>query len=161
MTPRPIPLRPDYDAANDALDEMAMSSLVRAVIAVGHQKLNPGTQTRAIAASRWGTEEANNVAAVLRAASAPAMTSTVGWAKEFSRIVLAFLTKQPLSAGADLLSRVATDVRWRRRDQHPHAERAAREFRRPGAGDPRGAGCDQHSGDPRAAQIRRDHRGVE
>jgi hypothetical protein len=43
----------------------------------------------------------------MRAASAPAMTSTTGWARELSPIVVAFLSNLvPMSAGADLLGRV-------------------------------------------------------
>jgi hypothetical protein len=86
---------------------MAVSSLVRACIATGHAKLNPRTDARSFVASRWGSEEARNVEAVTKAASAPAMTSTPGWAKEFSRVVLAFLRNlTPISASADLLTRV-------------------------------------------------------
>jgi hypothetical protein len=104
--PRP-PLVPGDGERERALDELAMSSLVKACIAVGHCKLNPRTDPRSFAASRWGTEAANNAEAVIKAASAPAMTSTPGWAKEFSRVVWAFLRNlTPLSAGADLLDKV-------------------------------------------------------
>jgi hypothetical protein len=93
--------------ARRALNEMAMDSLVRACITTAHGKLNPNTSARSFAASRWGTEEANNIANVIKAASAPAMTSTAGWAKELSPVVQAFLANLvPMSAGADLLGRV-------------------------------------------------------
>jgi hypothetical protein len=93
--------------AQRAVQAMAMDSLIRACIVTAHSKLNPGTSTKSFAAARWGTEEANNIASVLRAAAAPAMTSTVGWAKELSPIVVAFLANLvPTSAGADLLGRV-------------------------------------------------------
>jgi hypothetical protein len=89
-----------------AINEMAMDSLVRACIVTANNKLNPGNP-RNFAASRWGSEEARNVDAVIKAASAPASTSTAGWAKELSPVVQAFLANLvPLSAGADLLSRV-------------------------------------------------------
>jgi hypothetical protein len=93
--------------AQRAVREMAMDSLVRAVITVGHSKLNPGNSAKSFAASRWGSEEANNVANVIKAASAPATTTTTGWAKELSPTVAAFLSNlTPLSAGAALLERV-------------------------------------------------------
>jgi hypothetical protein len=92
--------------AERAVRAMAMDTLIRACIVTAHGKLNPNSSTRAFASGRWGSEEAHNVENVLKAASAPAATSTVGWAKELSPIVVAFLTNLvPMSAGADLLGR--------------------------------------------------------
>jgi hypothetical protein len=98
----PIPLRPDPAAVH----EQAMTMLVRSVIAIGAGKLNPGVPTREFLARRWGSDAAGEIVQVMRAASAPAMTSQTGWAKELSPVVSAFLAAlTPMSAGADLLGR--------------------------------------------------------
>src|SRR5262249_32253000 len=100
----PEDLNPDSPARR-ALNELAMSSLTRAAITVAHNKLNPNA--RGFAASRWGSEEANNIANVIRAASGPATTSGTTWAQPLSPIVAAFLANLvPVSAAADLLNRV-------------------------------------------------------
>jgi hypothetical protein len=93
--------------AQRAVREMAMDSLVRACITTAHGKLNPGVSMKSFAAARWGSEEANNIVGVLRAATSPAMTSNANWAAPLSPIVSAFLANLvPLSAGAALLNKV-------------------------------------------------------
>jgi hypothetical protein len=98
-----IPLRP----ARDAMREKAMSTLTRAVLTIGASKLNPNAvPTETFIRRRWGSDEADGIGMLLRAASAPAMTSTTGWAKELGQTTPAFLSALAgLSAGADLLGR--------------------------------------------------------
>jgi hypothetical protein len=86
--------------------EQAMSTLVRSVIAFAHGKLHPSVTTERLVQQRWGGNDMEGIAQVLRAASGPAMTSTIGWAKELGHTTQAFLSALvPLSAAADLLNR--------------------------------------------------------
>jgi hypothetical protein len=103
MTARPIiPLRPDPHAQREA----AMTTLTRSVITAAHGQFHPNVTSETFVRRRWGGTETEGIAQVLRAASAPAMTSTAGWAKELSPITTAFLANLvPFSAGADLLQR--------------------------------------------------------
>ncbi len=89
MTPRPgIPLRADPFA----IAELALSNIVRGVIAVAQSKLDGGNiKPREVAASRWGSDGAKEVELILRGASSPAMTTTTGWAKELAQSTTAFL----------------------------------------------------------------------
>jgi hypothetical protein len=92
-----------YRAA--AQREQAMTTLVRSVIAVADAKLNPGTRPAAYLRQKWG-EHGDAVAMLLKAATAPAMTTVTGWAAELSGTTTAFLEAlTPISAGADLLTR--------------------------------------------------------
>jgi hypothetical protein len=95
------------DLSRSALNERGMRALVRSVISIADGKLNPGTTTEKLVARRWGSGAVGEIASVMRAASAPAMTSQVGWARELAPVTTAFLAALvPLSASADLLSRV-------------------------------------------------------
>jgi hypothetical protein len=99
------PIKPNYAAAV-MRDDAAMGTLVRSVITAANAKFNPSVTTDTFVRRRWGEGEVANIAQVLRAASAPAMTSTTGWAKELGQTTFAFLANLvPLSAGADLLGR--------------------------------------------------------
>jgi hypothetical protein len=96
-----FPLRPD----RTALDELAMMSLTRACIATAQQGFNKSVRPAEFARRAWG-DEARGVETVLKAASAPATTTAVGWARELSPVTMAFLINLvPMSAGADLLRR--------------------------------------------------------
>jgi hypothetical protein len=102
VQPRGIPLRPAYGA----LREQAMGTLVRSVITAANTRLNPNVTTESFVRRRWGDRAMDDVAPMLRAASAPASTATTGWAKELTQTTLASLANLiPLSAGADLLDR--------------------------------------------------------
>ena len=86
--------------------KQAMATLTRSVIAAAHGQINPGTTTEAFIRRRWGTRATDGIAMLLKAQSAPAMTSTAGWAKELAHTTAAFLSALTgVSAGADLLSR--------------------------------------------------------
>jgi hypothetical protein len=102
MVPRQqVPLRP----AAEALADMQLAALTRACIATVAGKFDPNLRRSAFVRQRWG-DEAPAVESVLKAASAPATTSQVGWAQELAPVVSVFLDAlQPVSAGADLLSR--------------------------------------------------------
>jgi hypothetical protein len=98
---RPIPLRPDRNAAREA----AVSSLIRSGLAIarGVRERSPPSE---IARRSWGSEAARDVALVTRAASAPATTTQAGWAAEISHVVLTFLESLiGQSAAAGLVSR--------------------------------------------------------
>jgi hypothetical protein len=83
-----------------------MGTLVRSVITVAYGKFNPEVTTETFLRRRWRDSETAGIGLMLRAASAPAMTTTVGWAKELAQTTQAFLgALTPLSAGADLLGR--------------------------------------------------------
>lgn len=82
-----------------------MQTLVRSVIAVADAKLNPGTRPADHLRHKWG-DDGDAVALLLKAATAPAMTTVAGWAAELATTTVAFLEAlTPLSAGADLLTR--------------------------------------------------------
>lgn len=84
----------------------AMTTLTRSVLAVAHGQLNPDVTTETFVRRRWGEGAIGGIGTLVRAASAPAMTTTVGWAKELAPITNAFLANLvPFSAGADLLGR--------------------------------------------------------
>jgi hypothetical protein len=94
-----------YRAA--AQREQAMASLVRSVITVAHGKLNPNVVTKDYLRRRWGEDAVDDVGLILRAATGPAMTGQIGWAREFARTTPAFVSALvPVSAGADFLGRV-------------------------------------------------------
>lgn len=94
--------RPDPAAQREA----AMGTLVRSLIAAANSKLNPQVTTETFVRRRWGDGELHGIGLLLRGASAPAMTSTAGWAKELAHTTQAFMEAlTPLSAGADLLGR--------------------------------------------------------
>jgi Phage capsid family len=99
---RPIPLRPD----RNALAEAAGTSLVRAVLAAAHGRLARIDPVE-FARRNWGIDGGREVGRLLtRAASAPATTSSAGWAAELSHTILQFLgLLVPVSAGAALLNR--------------------------------------------------------
>jgi hypothetical protein len=95
--PRGIPLRPDPHA----LDESAVSSLVRAVIAVGLARLDRNMPASEQAKARWGSDRTLDL--VMRAATTP--TSLAG-SPQLAQVAVAFLKAlAPQSAGADLLMR--------------------------------------------------------
>ena len=86
-----------------------MSTLVRSVMAAAHGRFDPNDTTELFIKRRWGGSDMQGIATMLRAASAPAMTSTVGWAKELAPVTTAFLSNLvPFSAGADLLQRATS-----------------------------------------------------
>jgi hypothetical protein len=94
-----IPLRPD----RLALRERAMTTLTRSVMAVAAAKLDPNVRAESYARSRWDDEA---VVKVIKAASTPALPSTVGWAAELAQTSTALLDALvPVSAGAALLQR--------------------------------------------------------
>jgi hypothetical protein len=102
MKPQPIPLRPDPGARRDAV----ITSLVRASIAAAHNAFDKNVRAVEYAKQHWGSVEARSVELVTRAASAPAMTTTTGWAAELAHVATQFIASLvPQSAGADLLGR--------------------------------------------------------
>jgi hypothetical protein len=97
---RPIPLKFDPDQIHDD----AVVSLTRAAIAITRNALDRKTSASDYARATWGGDR--TVELVLRAASAPAMTTTPAWAGELSHVTLAFLASlRGPTAGADLLGR--------------------------------------------------------
>jgi hypothetical protein len=79
---------------------------VRAAIAVTHGAIDSSVRPVDFARRRWGSDEARNVGLVTRAASAPAMTTTTGWAAELAHVTQLFLASLvPVSSAADLLAR--------------------------------------------------------
>jgi hypothetical protein len=89
-----------------AQHKQAMSTLVRSVISIAAGRIEPHTTTENFIRRRWGNSDTGGISMMVKAASAPALTSSAGWAKELSHTTLAFLSSLvPLSAGADLLSR--------------------------------------------------------
>jgi hypothetical protein len=91
----------------DALAESSITTLVRSVLAIANGKLNPNVVTKDYLRKRWGDDAVDDVAWLMRAATAPAMTTQIGWASVFARTTPAFVSALvPVSAGADLLSRV-------------------------------------------------------
>jgi Phage capsid family len=99
---RGIPLKADPSA----LHERGMAMLVRSVIAVGNSKLNPTELTKEFLSRRWGSDAAVEIASVMRAASAPAMTTGATWAQPLAQVSYALLDALTgISAGASLLQR--------------------------------------------------------
>jgi hypothetical protein len=98
---KPISFRADPDALRDS----AIRSLCRSAVAIGRgvfETLPP----RDIANSLWGREASRDLSLVMRGATAPAMTTTTGWAAEVAHVTQQFLaTLVPASAAADLLGR--------------------------------------------------------
>jgi hypothetical protein len=100
--PVPIPLRPDPDANRRA----AVTLLVRAAITAAHAVFDKNVHAVDYARKTWGATEARSVELVTRAASAPAMTTTTGWAAELAHVSTQFIASlTPVSAAAALLSR--------------------------------------------------------
>jgi hypothetical protein len=103
MTPNPLPLRVDRNAALDR----SMIALTRAAITVAHAKLNPNASTKAFL-QRYGDDAIRVEAILSKSATAPAMTSVTGWAKELATVSTALLSSlSGTSAGADYLVRAA------------------------------------------------------
>jgi capsid protein len=107
QTTRGIPLRADPDS----IRSLSMRSLARASIATGLKAFDggslPGATPAADYLQRRGWHNDKVAHTLVRGASAPAMTSTTGWAQELAPISLALLeTLKPMSAGATLLSEV-------------------------------------------------------
>jgi hypothetical protein len=100
-----IPLRPDRDSIRD----LSMRSLSRAAIAVA-QRAYDGGMTPSIKSPddflRQRGWEGDRVAGLLtKAASAPAMTTTAGWAAELATVAMSYLASlRPMSAAAQLLA---------------------------------------------------------
>ena len=85
--------------------EHAVSTLVRGVMCIADTKLNPGTRPADHLRHKWG-QDGDAVALLLKAATAPAMTSVTGWASELSGTTTAFLEAlTTISAAADVLTR--------------------------------------------------------
>ena len=102
MSPNPVVLRPDPDA----VDEAALATLSRAALVLAKGKADPNFRGGAFAERTWGTHEARSIDILTKAASAPASTTTAGWAAELARTSVALLKAlTPLSAGAALLQR--------------------------------------------------------
>jgi hypothetical protein len=99
--PRGLPLRVDRDAARDT----AVASLVRAAIVAGQRAFNfdRNIPTDNIIRERnWNDDR--TLGMLVRAATAPAMTTQPGWAAELSHVAQSFLrTLVPMSAAAQLL----------------------------------------------------------
>ena len=92
--------RNGYRAA--AQREQAMLTLVRSVISVADAAINPGTRPAAFLRQKWG-DDGDAVALMLKAATAPGMTTVAGWASELAGTTTAFVEKlRGLSAGADV-----------------------------------------------------------
>jgi hypothetical protein len=94
---RPIPLRPDLHALNDA----AVSAFVCAVIATAFGKLDKTAKPLEHARRRFGDDR--SVELVLRAATSPTTLAGTPALAAFATAYLEALT--PQSAGADLLAR--------------------------------------------------------
>jgi hypothetical protein len=101
---RPIPLRFDPSARR----ERAATSLARAVLAEARStfEMNRVGAAARIVKNAW-PDDRRALALVTRAASAPAMTTTTGWAAELAitRMEDALAPFGPLSVGAQLLQR--------------------------------------------------------
>jgi hypothetical protein len=80
------------------------AALVRACLAITRNVLDRKTSASDYARQAWGSDRA--VETILRAATAPAMTTVPAWAGELSHTVQAFLSSlRGPTAGGDLLSR--------------------------------------------------------
>jgi hypothetical protein len=102
MTPRPLPLRVDYDA----LDRHAVTSFIRSTIALANASLNPGMRVDEFIRQRWGSDTGRSVDWLTRAASTPAQTTVPGWAADLAHVTKIFIASLVgISAGADLLQR--------------------------------------------------------
>jgi hypothetical protein len=105
MNAAPIPFRADPDAINAS----AMRSLIRAAIATGARVFEkdrsgkmPTTET-VLARKNWGDDRLAML--LVRAASAPAMTTQAGWAQELAPLSIALLEALiPMSAAAQVLA---------------------------------------------------------
>src|SRR5262245_11487429 len=100
MTPRPIDLRPDPDAAR----ERTLVSFYRACALTARRVLDPTRGGMDDYVARQGWADDRIAALITRAAVSPAMTSTSGWAKELGRSIVAdFLAAlAPVSAAGEL-----------------------------------------------------------
>jgi hypothetical protein len=100
--PMPVPLRPDFYAVQDR----TISALVRSAIATAHNTYDRAIRIPDYARKTWGSEAAREVGLMLRAASAPAVTTQSDWAGLFAQATVTFLSSlAPASAGAELLGR--------------------------------------------------------
>jgi hypothetical protein len=98
MTPRPIPLRPDPDAAREA----AVTSLVRAALCVARAVDGGPQAAERLVAKSWSNDV--TAAHLVRAASSPAtLTNTTALTKTIIADFLAALG--PASAGSQLLQK--------------------------------------------------------
>ena len=104
MNPRPqgIPLRPDPDARRDAV----VRSVVRAVLAQARSKFEQDRDAARLVRASWSRDRMA-LGLVQRAASAPAMTTTTGWAAELAttRVEDMLGTFGPASCGGTLLQK--------------------------------------------------------
>jgi HK97 family phage major capsid protein len=100
------PLVPEDLDRNGHAREAAVRSLSRSTIAIGRAAFEPRAAGE-IARKAWGSDAARDVTALVqRAVSAPALTTTTGWAAELAHVTLEFLDSLVgQSAAADLLSR--------------------------------------------------------
>src|SRR5262249_8076402 len=91
----------------EAWREAAVTSLTRAAVAVGGKVFESRSATDIMRDRAWTDDRVASL--ITRAASAPAMTSTTGWAAELGQVALAFLrTLTPMSAAAALLDQCLT-----------------------------------------------------
>src|SRR5215207_7185443 len=97
--PNPIPLRPDYSAVRHRPSD----AIVRAAIARGRSAFQPGANAGNIAHELWPRDQ--EVRAILtRTATAPATTTTSGWAAPLAVTAVSDLlsTMGPASASGAL-----------------------------------------------------------
>src|SRR5215216_1046618 len=102
ISPTRIPLRPDFSARSRPADH-----LFRAVLAEARARYDLGLRGAArIAASCWPDDKATEFL-ITRAATAPATSTTSGWAAELARSAVADLIVSlgPASAASELLRR--------------------------------------------------------
>jgi hypothetical protein len=110
MTPRPIPLKPDPDAAR----ETSVRSLARATLASarGTYEIERAGAAARLARASWPADR-TALALVTRAASSPAETGQLGWASQLAVSVVRDLLAAlgPASAGGQLLQ-LGTTLEW-------------------------------------------------
>src|SRR5262245_12901511 len=97
-----IPLRPDPDARRAE----AVGSVARAVLAAARRTYENDRDARRLAIAAWPNDRLARQL-VTKATSAPAMTTTAGWAQELAttRTEELLATFGPASCGAELLRR--------------------------------------------------------
>src|SRR5262245_33002189 len=101
-SPRPISLRPDPQARARA----ASDALVRAILAIALAQFDDNRRgSERIAKAVWPDD--TSVPLVLRAASAPADTTSSGWANTLAAVALAeiVMTMGPISCAGELFRR--------------------------------------------------------
>jgi hypothetical protein len=88
----------------DLAIEAVVVSLSRAGVALGRSAFEPAVRPPEQAKRAFGSDR--GVELILRAASTPASTTTVGWASELAHVTSFFLASlAPVSAGVELLGR--------------------------------------------------------